>query len=393
MTVAPARHWTGILVAASAFAAMSYMPLNIMPLMLGSAADTFGLSNTEIGDIGSAFLLGFTVLSLTAFFWIQRFNWRVVLIVTSVAVALGFASFTIVSETIKSLLFWSLLGFCAAAPYTVIVRILSDAANTNRAFGAVTAVQIGSSAVLLWLLPNFFMRRWGFDSIVVALALGFLLVAPGAFLVPASSATAEQDARQPLSTWFTRQTLPIWLVLAGAFIFISGQIGLWAFLERIGHHRGIATGEIGTILAILKIIGALSGLTMFLLGTRVKGWVPHVACTAMVALGAVLLAIDTDGRYYAIGAWIWEYGYSLYYVYLYAYIAVIDHTHRLVVLTPAAITCGAAIGPFIAGRLAQDGNYVPVLIFAAISIAVPALLMSSRPAIRIEQDARQRVTG
>ena len=142
MAASPSRNWSGILIAASAFAAMSYMPLNIMPLMLGSAADTFALTNTEIGNIGSAFLLGFTVLSLTAFFWMERLNWRVVLIVTSVAVALGFASFTTNSATIKSLLFWGALGFCAAAPYTVIVRILSEAANTNRAFDNCSSTSI-----------------------------------------------------------------------------------------------------------------------------------------------------------------------------------------------------------------------------------------------------------
>lgn len=369
---------------------MSYMPLNIMPLMLGSAADTFNLDNRTLGNIGSAFLLGFTLLSITAYFWIDKFGWRLTLAGTSLSVAFGFALMVYFPFFVGNYLFWTVLGFLAAAPYTIVVRILSEAPDTNRAFGCVTAVQIGSSAILLWMLPNVFMMRWGYDSIVVALALGFIIAVPGLLLVPkrAGAGAAAQTHRTAVSV--TGDTLPVWFALAGAFIFISGQIGLWAFLERIGHSRGIAVAEIGMTLAILKLIGAAAGISMFMMGRRIVGRVPHVLCTACVASGLLLLAFDHDGRHFAIGAWLWEYGYSLYYIYLCAYIAVIDRSHRLVVLTPAAVACGAAIGPYVAGHLAHDNNFVPVMVFAGVSITIPAMLMSLRPALRIEQNARRQ---
>ena len=113
-----------------------------------------------------------------------------------------------------------------------------------------------------------------------------------------------------------------------------------------------------------------------MLGVRCKGRAPHVVCTMIVLLGVILLASNKGIVAFALGAWLWEYGYSLYYIYMYALIAVLDPGHRLIVLTPAVVSLGAAIGPATAGRLSHNGDFMFVCIFSVIAIFISALIMS-----------------
>ncbi|MBT8058479.1 MAG: hypothetical protein KJO33_02720, partial [Gammaproteobacteria bacterium] len=60
-------------VVVSALGALFY---NVLPLFLGTAQDFRELSDPSVGLLGSVFYVGFTLTTVTAFFWIRRWNWR-----------------------------------------------------------------------------------------------------------------------------------------------------------------------------------------------------------------------------------------------------------------------------------------------------------------------------
>ena len=74
---------------ASAVGALFY---NMLPLYLGLAQDFKQLDTGAIGMISGAFFLGYNIVTLSAFFWIRRVNWRYIsLLAAPVAAAALYA--------------------------------------------------------------------------------------------------------------------------------------------------------------------------------------------------------------------------------------------------------------------------------------------------------------
>jgi len=69
-------------VIASAIGALFY---NVLPIYLGTAQDYRGLDNRAIGFLSSAFFFGYNVATISAFFWIRRFSWSLIVGITAPA--------------------------------------------------------------------------------------------------------------------------------------------------------------------------------------------------------------------------------------------------------------------------------------------------------------------
>ena len=54
---------------------------NLLPLILGLSAEALALSSTQIGWLGTIYLLAFAGVSPFGFYLIRRFNWKVIYIV------------------------------------------------------------------------------------------------------------------------------------------------------------------------------------------------------------------------------------------------------------------------------------------------------------------------
>lgn len=65
-----------VILAGIAISALGAMFYNVLPLFLGTAQDFRGLSDVAAGVLSSAFFAGFTLTSLTAFFWIRKLSQR-----------------------------------------------------------------------------------------------------------------------------------------------------------------------------------------------------------------------------------------------------------------------------------------------------------------------------
>jgi hypothetical protein len=128
------------------------------------------------------------------------------------------------------------------------------------------------------------------------------------------------------------------------------------------------------VLAVLKVLGGAGALVAVLIGSRFGGRWPHVIGLITIAGGTVLLFRAGGLVEYALGAWAWEFGFSLSQCYQMAAVPRLDRSGRLTVLVPAAAGLGAAFGPAIAGYLkTASGSYAPVLVFTTLTVAVVAV--------------------
>lgn len=374
MTTSPSnRVLFAFILSASLASTIGGLPFNVLPVMLGSLADSFQLDAQTTGLIGSICFAGYLVGTLGAPFWMNRVNWRVLTLVSAVGTAGSFALSSQVSTLEWLFVVWALIGFFASTMTCLGMRILSDLPDKVRAFGTRQGVELSVTAAVLFALPPLIISQFKYPGAALSLAAVVAVLSLSAFWVPTGAQTTEGNLQEAPATG---AYLPAaaWRSLALFFIFLVGNIGLWAFLERIGSSLQIAPAEMGTVFAVLKLLGGVAAFFTAAVGervgpTRAAWWV-----LAAVSLGLVLLHTASAFLGFALGAWIWEFAFTCGCVFHAASIARSDPSGRAVMLVPAVFALSSMAGPGLAGQIAAGGNYLGVLGFAFASTVLPALV-------------------
>lgn len=366
------RARAGAILAASLASTIGGLPFNSLPVMLGSLADSFKLAPQAVGLMGSICFAGYLLGTLGAPFWIDRLNWRLLTALSAAGTAGAFA----LSASVKALpslyAMWALIGFFASTMTCLGLRILSDMPDKVRAFGFRQGVELSVTAAVLFALPPLVMATYRYPGAALALAAAVGLLGLSAPWVPARPLAPAGPQRAGLRSVTPRA----WLCLAVFFVFLTGNIALWAFLERIGAGIAIAAAEMGIVFAVLKLLGGLAAFSVAALGDRAGQRAPHVVVLAGVAVGLAALASAQGFASFAIGAWLWEFSFTCGCVFQAALVARHDRSGRAIVLIPAVFALGSMVGPGMAGYLVAGGSHAPLLWLAAAATLVPVLAHS-----------------
>lgn len=362
------------ILAASFASTIGGLPFNSLPVLLGSLADSYGLAPRTVGMIGSTCFAGYLAGTLGAPFWMNRLDWRVLSLVSAAGTAAAFALAAVERQLPVIYVALALIGFFASTMMCLGVRVLSDVPDKVRAFGVRQGTELSVTAAVLFALPPLAIARWHFQGAAWALAAVVAVLAVSVVRVPRHPLVAPNRAAGPA------RALPraSCFALATFFVFLVGNIGLWAFLERVGASLHIGPAREGLVFAVLKLLGGLAAFSTALAGERFGRQVPLVAATALIMLGLALLASATGFEPFAFGAWIWEFAFTCGCVLQIAEIAHTDATGRAVVLAPAAFALASMVGPGLAGRLFVDGNFAPVFAVALASSLVPVAVAMLR---------------
>lgn len=361
------------ILSASLASTIGGLPFNVLPVMLGSLADSFKLDAQTTGLIGSICFAGYLVGTLGAPFWMNRVNWRVLTIVSAVGTAASFALSSQVSTLELLFVVWALIGFFASTMTCLGMRILSDLPDKVRAFGTRQGVELSVTAAVLFALPPLIISEYKYPGAALSLAAVVAVLGLSAFWVPTGAQTNEEASPGAAATG---AYLPAaaWQSLGLFFIFLVGNIGLWAFLERIGSSLQIAPAEMGIVFAVLKLLGGVAAFFTAAVGERVGP--TRAAWWVVGAVGAGLILLQTASAFigFALGAWIWEFAFTCGCVFHAASIARSDTSGRAVMLVPAVFALSSMAGPGLAGQIVANGNYLGLLAFALASTLLPALV-------------------
>lgn len=365
------RTLIAFMLSASLASTIGGLPFNLLPVMLGSMADSFGLDASAAGLMGSVCFAGYLAGTLGAPLWMNRLNWRVLTVVSTAGTALFFALSAGVSSVPVLYAMWALIGFFASTMTCLGMRILSDLPNKVRAFGVRQGVELSVTALVLFALPPLVIAHFKYPGAALALAGVVALLGLSALWVPHGppSAGAPVAARH--------RALPgaSWRALTLFFLFLVGNIGLWAFLERIGSSLKVSPTEMGIVFALLKLLGGVAAFSVAALGERLAP--QRAALLVLVAIGAglaLLASASTTGFVgFALGAWVWEFAFTCGCVFQTAAIARSDPSGRAVTLVPGAFALSSMAGPGLAGQIAAGGSFGGLLVFALASSLVPLL--------------------
>ena len=359
----------GVMLAASIASTIGGLPFNALPVMLGSLAEAFKLEPAAVGFMGSVCFAGYLVGTLGAPLWIERLNWRLLTVISALGTAGSFALSAHITDLKGQYIAWALIGFFASTMTCLGMRILADLPDKVRAFGVRQGVELSVTAAVLFALPPLVIAHWQYLGAASALALVVLVLGVSAIWVPARSVLADVDGASAAAA---NPKLPVaaWVGLVVFFVYLVGNIGLWAFLERIGAGLKLEPAQTGLVFAVLKLLGGVAAFRVGALGERWSPVKAHAGALLLLAAGLALLATATGFPAFALGAWVWEFAFTCGCVLQAAHIARQDPSGRAILLVPAAFALASMVGPGLAGQLYVPGA-AQVLLLAALTSVVP----------------------
>ena len=375
-----------VIVAALIASAIGALFYNVLPLFLGSAQDYRGLDNRAIGFLSSAFFLGYNVVTISAFFWIRRLSWALIIAVSTPLAALALYAGTLTESYATLLVSVAIAGGAFAAIYGVGTTILGDTSNPGRWYGIKIAAEALTGAVLLLVLPSTAIARWGFDGAVFGLIIVMVFMSPFLFWTPAHGVKSPEsevlpiDVPEPAASGKPAQTPFIWGAIFATLIFFAGASAIWAFIERIGAQVGHDPSAVGVLLAVTLIFAVIGSLVAAVLGGRFGTVKPFIAGAGVFLAALVALGESQSFSLYAIGACAVTFAIGYMLPIAVTEIAELDTDGRYVVLSVPAIGVGAMTGPGIAGLLTQSGSFAPMLIFGAAAIVLASILIAAAAA-------------
>lgn len=358
---------------ASAIGALFY---NVLPIYMGTAQDYRGLDNREIGFLSSAFFFGYNVVTISAFFWIRRLSWALIVAISAPIAALSLYAGTLSGSYASLLVSVAVSGGAFAAIYGVGTTILGDTSNPARWFGVKIASEAMLGAVLLLVLPVTTIAQWGFDGTIIGVIIAMVFLAPFLFWLPATGSKGREDEMTKTSSAEQPQSPYIWGALAATLVFFAGASAVWAFIERIGARSGFEPAALGVLLSVTLICALIGSLLAAALGGRFGNVKPFIAGAVLSLVALLLLNSSQSFSIYAAGACLQTFVIGLLLPFAITEVADLDVDGRYIVLTVPAIGIGAMSGPGIAGVLSHSGDFGSLLAFVGTTVVVSAVLIA-----------------
>jgi predicted MFS family arabinose efflux permease len=377
------------IIPALAISAIGALFYNVLPLYVGAAQDGLGLSNREAGLLPAVFFAGYNLITVGAFFWIRRWNWRVATSVWLPIAILGLLGSIFFSSRFGLFLSTAIAGGGFAALYGIGTTILADTSNPARWYGIKIALEAIPGAALLFFLPSTLIANYGFSGVVYALVGVSLLLAVFLPTLPASSDIETNTHTSPATpTPQAKAVHPfaIWLALLGTLLFFSAASGLWAFIERMGSALAFDPDAIGALLSVTLIFATLGSLTTAWIGKRLGNLRPFLLSALLMILAAGVLYGTPSFTLYALGAGVLTFGIGMGLPFAIAEVADLDADGRYIVLSVPAIGSGAMIGPAVAGALTAGDSFNTILIVSIGAILCAIASMSAGRGLAPQQD-------
>lgn len=344
-----------------------------LPFFVGLQVGTGGMTQAQAGSLGSAYLVGFSLASLTGLWWVAKFNWRI--LVAGAAAIIVLCLFTLAGTDSYGVSVASVfgVGLMMGGFWTIAYRIFGASANPDRSFAigivvAYTALALVSYVVGQFVVPDYGLKGSAYLLSAVIIVLGFsaLLVPSGAGEVAGD--TAAISYRPP-----PRVVWALLGILATGFAFAA----VWAFAERIGVAAGFDNSQISPVVASNLLASAAGSVLAMLLGTRFGR--RQTLLAGMILMVAAIVALSWSETYglYAIGIVGLGFTVGLVLPYQMGTLAALDTEGRFVVLITAAQGIGSAAGPALGGVAVDTGGLQSLVVAAVVALVLGAFLFLS----------------
>ena len=385
-------HYPVMLSAAMLFA-IAVMPGAVAPGIVGAAADSMGLGETQLGLLIGLYFAGFGIVSATAYLWIRKVNWRVY---CSIGIVIMGSSFFLMgmTESYPTLLFLMVVvGTGAGLFASPSITILGDGTKPENGFSSMIIFSVVGAAALLALFP-IVAEISGFRSVMNLLGgstLATLLLIP---LIPVNNKKEEKSnendtVKVEKFSWSNdRMTQPI-LALLVMVLFCWSFGGSWAFFERIAHYASLDARATGQALAIGTLFGAIGAPLAAFFIKRIPMYYCYLFTILITIITLLFLNISSlNSMIFLILVCSFQFWINAGFCLIMAQTAQVDKIGRFVALIPAAESAGGAVGPMINGLVLERSGVNAMLMLTILIFIIGAIVFAYVDRKDLKKNAR-----
>lgn len=350
-----------------------------LPFFVGLKMSMGGMSESEAGGLGSAYLGGFTLISLVAMWWAPRFDWRRFTLAAFAIVIASLWAMQVFENYIAQFIFASIIGASLGSFWVIAYRIFALTNNPDRSFAVGIVISYSALALLTYLLGTYVAPSGGLASVTSVLTAVLLALAATTFLLPANEAGGQtgdasaSNGAEAVLAGEQKQT-PIVLALAGLLITGLAFAAVWAFAERIGVMSGFERAQITPVISSNLLASAAGSVLAFLVGSRFGRRTP-LLIGLVLFIGCIMLLFQAD-QYWSYATAIIGLGFFVGFVLPYQMGAIgeADKQGKFVLLIAAAQGAGSALGAFLGGLAFASGGAEQLAYLAAGCLALSIFL-------------------
>ena len=340
---------------------------NIMPLVLGGAAESRGLLENQLGFAAAAFMGGLALINFAGFAWLRRYDWRLLVLGGNALASLALIAPVFYFSAGTWILCNLLAGAATGVSYGVSIACLGDTREPERNFALAYAAQTFLSAGLIFMLPridigqDLFVVGHGITAALMASGIALILILPKhgtKFGIVASEKGTGMSA-------LPQAVLIMALLVLMLNVMAEGAI--WAFIERIAVADGLTTSFAATAMAFSFFASGIGSIAAATMGRRFGSTRPFVVAVVLSISSVWVLWIGGTEKIFFAGVMLFALAWNLGSPYRMALATRADSSGRFSTFVPAMQTLGAALGPAIAGLLIVNGSFTRVYIMSTMA--------------------------
>ncbi|UGY24893.1 MFS transporter [Bradyrhizobium septentrionale] len=347
--------------------------LQLQPQIGGVLVADLGISWPDVGILFGTEFVAAGIGSCVAALSMNRLDRRLLCLCT----VLLLLAASIASALVTAFIWLAVARFTAGLAGGVIQAVVYATAalrsNKDRTFATINIVLMLGGALTMGLEPMM-TDAGGVAAVFGLFAVMALVVLPLLRVIPRGPA----DIRDlPLAAANANPAglgkHAILLLLLFALVF-GGHTSLWSYQERIGNDLGLSDHNIGMILGVSTLLGALGAAIAGFVGSRLNQWMAQLIAFTGAITASLLTVYGQSGLAYASGIALLMTVRFFGLTYMFVLSTDLDPSGRLTGLANTAIFVGAGLGPFAAAAVVGDGNFQAVgLLSAGIYVACIAV--------------------
>ena len=376
----PSFNSTRLLLSAMLLVVIGMAVFIVQPGFVQGLVEYAGFDDRQAGYIAWAEMFGIALATIIMTVLASHINWHRICYGALVIVFTG----NLISVTITEFEAFStvrfVIGIGSGALISLGYAIVGLTDNPDRKFGYMIVLVLVYSALVLLAMPLAY-GLVGMSGMLVFFAILGLTGLPLVANLPTSGRkhTGVQDAGTALS-----KNLRL-LALTAILAYFLAQGVVWSYLFLIGTAGGGTEQQVATGLTISQFLGIAGAFTAALLGMRFN----RIVILTLGTLGGIVPLMFLFGLMgalvYGIAVGVFNYAANVMTPLLFAIIAGLDRTGRMVVHAVALQMLGLAIGPALSALVISPGDYSNVnllgMILFALSLACIAPPVLARPVV------------
>lgn len=346
-----------------------------LPLLVGSMAESLGLSDQHVGWVASADMAGLFVGSVITSYFVTRINRRYIAAVGLSLVILGNYFSTQDPELVVLMISRFFAGLGAGVCYATCTASLAGSHNSARTFSVLLFVLVAMNALIFYIFP-IIDEKWGVNGLFVFYLLEAI---PVFFVLPLLPSYCVEESDETVATSHSHgiephpripQILPrLCLVAVFSFYILVGAY--WAFIERAGVAASINAGFISGSLTWGQVFSVTATFMAVWLAKRYGQSKPLLFALFIMVATMLVLAGRVDEVTFAFSVFSFSFFWIFIDVFQLGTLSNIDHSGQYAALVPGFQGVAQALAPTLAGTLlSYQYGYSSVMMVCALASSV-----------------------